>query len=229
MITENNMAEGHRKRLKERFVNCGLDDFNEYNALELLLFYTIPQKDTNPIAHRLIDKFGSFTDVLDADYDDLLTVDGVSEHTATFLKMLPQAARYYESRKITAKEKFSSLQTIGEYLVRKYVGITKETVYMLLLDNKKCLISCEKVHEGSVSSAAVSVRKMAETALKKRAAAVVVAHNHPAGLPIPSTDDLFITKSLKNALQTLEIELVDHFIIADDKYCTICHGRDGTE
>lgn len=224
MITENEMAEGHRKRLKERFVNGDLDDFNEYNALELLLFYTIPQKDTNPIAHRLIDKFGSFSNVLDADYDDLLTVDGVSDHTATFLKLIPQAARYYQSKKIVDRKEFSSMQDIGDFFVRKYVGVTKETVYLMLLDNKKCLISCEKVHEGSVSSAAVSVRKMAETALKKRAASVVIAHNHPDGLPIPSADDIYITKSLRSALQTLEIELVDHFIIADDKFCLICHG-----
>lgn len=218
------MAEGHRKRLKERFVNCGLDEFNEFNALELLLFYTIPQKDTNPIAHRLIEKFGSFSNVLDAEYDDLITVEGVSEHTATFLKLIPQAARYYQSKKLEVRREFATLQDIGEYLVGKYVGIVKETVYMMLLDNKRCLISCEKVHEGSVSSAAISVRKMAETALTKRAAAVVIAHNHPEGLPIPSTDDLMITKSLKSALFTLEIEFIDHFIVAEDKYCMICHN-----
>ena len=220
------MAEGHRKRLKERFVNCGLDDFNEYNALELLLFYTIPQKDTNPIAHRLIEKFGSFSEVLDADHDELITVDGVSDHTATFLNLIPQAARYYQSNKLEERKMFATYSDIGEYLVGKYVGVVQETVYMLLLDNKRCLISCVKVHEGSVNSAAVSVRKMAETALKKRASAVVVAHNHPKGLPIPSPDDLVFTKSLKNALQTLEIEFVDHFIVADDKYCMICNGID---
>ena len=218
------MAEGHRKRLKDRFVQCGLDEFNEFNALELLLFYTIPQKDTNPIAHRLIEKFGSFYGVLDAEYDDLITVDGVSEHTATFLKLIPQAARYYQSKKLEERKEFATLQDIGDYLVGKYVGVVKETVYMLLLDNKRSLISCEKVHEGSVNSAAISVRKMAETALKKRAAAVVIAHNHPEGLAIPSPDDLLITKSLRAALMTLEIEFVDHFIIAEDKYCMICHG-----
>ncbi len=218
------MAEGHRKRLKERFVQCGLDDFNEFNALELLLFYTIPQKDTNPIAHRLIEKFGSFPEVLDAEYDDLITVDGVSDHTASFLKLIPQAARYYQSKKLEERKEFATLQDIGDYLVGKYVGIVKETVYMLLLDNKRSLISCERVHEGSVNSAAISVRKMAETALKKRAAAVVIAHNHPEGLAIPSPDDLLITKSLRSALMTLEIEFIDHFIIAEDKYCMICHG-----
>ncbi len=202
-------------------MQSGLDDFNEYNALELLLFYTIPQKDTNPIAHRLIDRFGSFTDVLDADYDELTAVDGVSEHTATFLKLIPQTARYYESRKIVQKRVFTTKRDIGDYLVGKYVGVTKATVYMLLLDNKKRLISCEMVFEGSVNSSGVSVRRMAETALKKRAAAVVVAHNHPEGLAIPSADDLIFTKSLQAALQTLEIHFLDHYIIAENKFCML--------
>lgn len=215
------MAEGHRQRLKSRFLQSGLDGFNEINTLELLLFYTLPRQDTNPTAHRLLDRFGSFSAVLDADYEDLLKVDGISEHTATFLKLLPEAARYYQSSKLTEKLQFATLADIGEYLVRKYVGVLTETVFMLMLDNKHCLLGCEKIHEGSVSSAAVSIRRIAETALKKRAAAVVIAHNHPSGLALPSPDDLRITRTFKNALGTLEIEFVDHFIIADNKYCTI--------
>ena len=217
------MAEGHRARLKERFLKDGLDRFNEINALELLLFYTLPRCDTNPIAHRLLDRFGSFTAVLDADYNDLLEVDGISEHTATFLKLLPDTARYYQSAKAAEQREFLTLDDIGVYLVKLYVGVLKETVFLLLLDNKRRLISVEKIHEGSVSSAAVSIRKMAELALKKRAAAVVLAHNHPSGLPIPSSDDLNVTRNFKTALETLEIEFVDHFVIADNKYCTIEH------
>lgn len=215
------MAEGHRGRLKERFLNDGLDGFNEINALEILLFYALPRNDTNPIAHRLLDRFGNFSAVLDADYNDLLEVDGVSDHTATLLKLLPAAARYYESGKIAERKELATLSDIGEFLIRKYVGVIKETVYLILLDNKRCIISVEKVHEGSVSSAAVSVRKMAETALKKRAASVVLAHNHPSGIAVPSPDDILVTKNIREALQTLEIEFIDHFIVAENKYCTI--------
>ncbi len=218
------MAEGHRGRLKQRFLSDGLDNFNEINALELLLFYTIPRVDTNPIAHRLLDRFGSFSAVLDADYNELIEVEGVSDHTATYLKLLPEAARYYQSNKIMQRKELATLYDIGEFFIRKYVGVTKETVYMLLLDNKRCIISVEKVHEGSVSSAAVSVRKMAELALRKRAASVVIAHNHPSGIAIPSPDDLLVTKNIKEALQTLEIELIDHFIIAENKYCMILNN-----
>ena len=221
------MAEGHRSRLKERFLNDGLDTFNEINALEILLFYAVPRSDTNPLAHRLLDRFGSFSAVLDADYNDLLEVDGVSDHTATFLKLLPAAARYYQSGKIAQRQQLATLTDIGEFFVRKYVGVIKETVYMLLLDNKRCIISVEKIHEGSVSSAAVSVRKMAETALKKRAASVVIAHNHPSGIAVPSPDDVLITRNMSAAFQTLEIEFIDHFIVAENKYCTIIN-RNGT-
>ncbi|MBO4423769.1 MAG: DNA repair protein RadC [Clostridia bacterium] len=215
------MAEGHRERLKTRFRTEGLDNFNDINALELILFYAVPRSDTNPLAHRLLDRFGSFSAVLDADYDDLMEVRGVSDHTATYLKLLPEAARYYQSSKITEKTELATLSDIGEFLVRKYVGVIKETVYMLLLDNKRCLIGVEKLHEGSVSSAAVSVRKMAEIALKKRAAAIVIAHNHPSGLAVPSPDDIMATRNFKQALDTLEIEFIDHFVVAENKYCTI--------
>ncbi len=220
------MAEGHRKRLKDRFLSDGLDRFNEINALELLLFYAVPREDTNPLSHRLLERFGSFSGVLDADYEDLIKVEGVSDHTATYLKLLPEAARYYQSGKIKEHVELVTLTDIGEYLVRKYVGITKEIVYMLMLDGKHCVIGFEKVYEGSVSSAGVSVRGMAESALKKHAAAVVIAHNHPNGLAIPSPDDLTVTRNMKAAFDTLEIQFLNHFIVSDNKYCAIMNGNE---
>ncbi|MBP5208217.1 MAG: DNA repair protein RadC [Clostridia bacterium] len=215
------MAEGHRQRLKSRFLEYGLDTFNEINALELMLFYALPRQDTNPLAHRLLDRFGSFAGVLDADYAELIEVDGVSDHTATFLKTLPDAARYYQRSKLSGRLVLPTLTDIGEFLVKQFVGVTSERVLMLMLDNGRSLISCEKLHEGSVSSAAVSIRMMAELALKRRAAAIVLAHNHPSGIAVPSPDDIIVTREFKNAMITLEIEFIDHFIIADNKYCTI--------
>ena len=215
------MAEGHRQRLKSRFLEYGLDTFNEINALELMLFYALPRQDTNPLAHRLLDRFGSFAGVLDADYAELIEVDGVSDHTATFLKTLPDAARYYQRSKLSGRLVLPTLTDIGEFLVKQFVGVTSERVLMLMLDNGRSLISCEKLHEGSVSSAAVSIRMMAELALKRRAAAIVLAHNHPSGIAVPSPDDIIVTREFKNAMITLEIEFIDHFIIADNNYCTI--------
>ncbi|MBO4868238.1 MAG: DNA repair protein RadC [Clostridia bacterium] len=215
------MAEGHRQRLKSRFLEYGLDTFNEINALELMLFYALPRQDTNPLAHRLLDRFGSFAGVLDADYAELIEVEGVSDHTATFLKTLPDAARYYQRSKLGGRIVLPTLTDIGEFLVKQYVGVTSERVLMLMLDNGRSLISCEKLHEGSVSSAAVSIRMMAELALKRRAAAIVLAHNHPSGIAVPSPDDIMVTREFKNAMITLEIEFIDHFIIADNRYCTI--------
>lgn len=217
------MAEGHRQRLKSRFLKEGIDGFEPHNALELLLFYSLPQIDTNKIAHALIDRFGSFSGVLDADYNDLITVDGVGAHTASLIKLIPELARYYQAEKASGNIKFASLDAIGEYLIAKFLGETVEVVYMLLFDNKMELIDTVRVHEGSVSSASVSIRKMAEIALSRRAATVVVAHNHPKGLPMPSPEDINVTRTLKEALSVLEIELYDHFIVAENKYSTVLH------
>ncbi len=215
------MAEGHRQRLKNRFLEYGLDGFNEINALELLLFYALPRVDTNPLAHRLLDRFGSFSGVLDADYAELIEVDGVSDHTATFLKTVPDVCRYYQRSKLTDHLVLSSLHEIGEYFVRQFVGVTQERVLMICLDGSRRLISCDRIHEGSVNSAGFSIRNMAMTALKRRAASVVVAHNHPNGIAVPSPDDVMITNALENAMSTLEIEFIDHIVVADNKYCMI--------
>lgn len=215
------MAEGHRQRLKDRFLHDGLDNFNEINALELLLFYAVPRVDTNPLAHRLLDRFGSFANVLEADYNALLDVEGVSEHTATYIKLLQSSARYFQMNRITDTKELKTQKDIGQYLCQLYFGLLKETVYMILLDNKDCIISVEKVHEGSVNSASVDIRRMAEIALTKRASSVVLAHNHPSGHAIPSADDRYITRCFKTAMSSLGIYFIDHFVIAEDKYCTI--------
>ena len=196
------MHKDHRKHTKDRFLSEGLDSFEPHNVLELLLFYSIPQKDTNETAHMLINRFGSLSAVFDAPYDDLLTVPGISEHSATLIKL-------------------SSIEDIGKYLVARYLGVTEETVLLLLLDNKFGLIDCVKVHEGSVNSSAITMRKLIETALFKRASMVVLAHNHPSGVALPSSDDLFTTQQVKRAFDLVEIGMLAHIIVAGDTFTNI--------
>ncbi len=217
------MAEGHRERLKNRFLNQSLDGFEPHNALELILFYTIPRRDTNGIAHDLIDKFGSFSGVLNADYDELIKVNGVSSHTATLIKMLPDIFRYYQLDMDKQTKVFTSRDSIGEYFVDKFIGINREVVFLLLLDNNNRFISCSLVHEGSVTSAGVDMRQMAMHALNKKAASVALAHNHPNGLPIPSPDDIAFTNDITRTFSLVNIDLVDHFVIAQNRYCTCIH------
>ena len=215
------MHKDHRKHTKDRFLSEGLDSFEPHNELELLLFYSIPQKDTNETAHMLINRFGSLSAVFDAPYDDLLTVPGISEHSATLIKLIPAISRRYAMEKNSKVTKLSSIEDIGKYLVARYLGVTEETVLLLLLDNKFGLIDCVKVHEGSVNSSAITMRKLIETALFKRASMVVLAHNHPSGVALPSSDDLFTTQQVKRAFDLVEIGMLAHIIVAGDTFTNI--------
>lgn len=215
------MHKDHRKHTKDRFLSEGLDSFEPHNVLELLLFYSIPQKDTNETAHMLINRFGSLSAVFDAPYDDLLTVPGISEHSATLIKLIPAISRRYAMEKNSKVTKLSSIEDIGKYLVARYLGVTEETVLLLLLNNKFGLIDCVKVHEGSVNSSAITMRKLIETALFKRASMVVLAHNHPSGVALPSSDDLFTTQQVKRAFDLVEIGMLAHIIVAGDTFTNI--------
>ena len=215
------MHENHRERMKHRFLAEGLDHFEPHNILELLLFYAIPQKDTNEIAHSLMERFGSLAEVFDASYDYLVTVPGIKEHSATLIKMIPELSRRYVIEKNRVTTSLSSMEKIGRYLVDHYVGINVETVFLLLLDNKFNLIECVKIHEGSVNSSAITLRRLVETALFKRASMVVLAHNHPSGITLPSSDDLFTTREVKRAFDLMEIKLLAHIIVAGDSYLDI--------
>lgn len=208
--------------MKNRFLNEGLSNFEPHNVLELLLFYSQPQKDTNETAHLLIERFGSLKGVFDAPFEKLIEVPGIKEHSATLIKLIPALAqRYIEESNDISGEILSSISKIGEYFKAKYIGVTSETVYLLLLDNKFKLISCVKMHEGSVNSAAITPRKLVETAMEKKASMAVLAHNHPSGLPIPSPDDLITTNLIRNAFDTVGITLLAHILVAGDRYTNI--------
>lgn len=212
------MHEGHRNRLKDRFLKEGLDGFEPHNVLELLLFYSIPQKDTNEIAHMLINKFGSVSDVFDADVQALMSVPGIKSHSAVLLKLIPEIARYYYEAADEKHDQYDNVDKIGKMLVNKYVGITTETVFLLLFDNKYKLIDCIKAHEGSVNSVQITPRKLIEHAIFKRASMAVLAHNHPGGVPIPSSEDINTTCVLKSAFDLVGITLLEHILVAQNKY-----------
>lgn len=215
------MHENHRDRVKKRFLAEGLESFEPHNVLELLLFYSIPQRDTNELSHSLIQRFGSLSGVFDASVEDLMRVSGIKEHSAVLIKMIPALSRRYIREKNQTKEPLSDMDKIGKYLVNYYIGINIETVVLLLLDNKFNVIELVKIHEGSVNSSAITMRRLVETALFKRASMAVLAHNHPSGMPIPSSDDIFTTREVKRAFDLMEIRLLGHIIVAGDAYVDI--------
>ena len=209
--------DGHRQRLRERFQKDGLDNFDEINVLELLLFYIIPRQDTNEVAHRLLDRFGSLENVLDAKLEDLVTVKGISDNAATYLTLIREVSRYYQVRKADLGEPLNTVEAYCNVLVPQFLGRRNEMVYMLCLDAKSKMIRCNLVGEGSINSANVPVRKIIETALAANATMVVLAHNHPGGVAIPSAEDIYSTKHLAQVLGALDILLLDHVVVADNQ------------
>ncbi|MBQ8238190.1 MAG: hypothetical protein IJZ39_08610 [Oscillospiraceae bacterium] len=209
--------DGHRQRLKNQFVNNGLDGFTEVQMLEILLFYVIPRRDTNPIAHALINRFGSLSNVLDAPMAKLIRDGKLTENAAVFLKLVKAAGRCYESDKSRQKKILSSVSECGEYLKPFFINRKNEVVYLLSLDAKLKVLNCRQVGEGSVNYASVPIRRVVEMALEDGASTVVLAHNHPSGLAIPSADDIQATRRLAAALSAVEIVLADHIVVAEDE------------
>jgi len=211
--------------LKNRFRNEGLDNFDELYVLELLLFYCIPRKDTNPIAHRLLDRFGSLNGVLDATPEELEKVEGVNKSTSTFLSLIKQVGRYYQVKSAAPGEILRTVDQCGKYLVPYFFGRDTETVFLLCLDAKCKVLCCKKVGEGSVNSANVPVRRVVEIALGANATSVVLAHNHPTGLAIPSADDIQTTHRISAALDAVDITLVDHIVVSQDDFVSIVQSQ----
>ena len=212
---------GHRQRLKERFLTEGLDNFTDVQVLELALFYCIPQKDTNPIAHALLDHFGSLSQVLEATPAELQKVKGIGENTATFLHLITQIGRYYLVDRVQRVEILTTIEACGRYMVPRFFGRRLETVFLLCLDAKCKVLCCKEVGEGSVNSAGISVRRIVETALGANATSVVLAHNHPSGMALPSAEDIQTTRRVAAALSAVEITLADHIVVADDDFVSM--------
>ncbi len=223
MKNEKNLHEGHRSRLKNRFLESGLDSFEPHNILELLLFYSIPRKDTNGVAHELIERFGSLSGVFDASVENLIKVDYITENSAALIKMIPAISRAYLVDKMTSTKKFDNVETLKEYLLRLFYGEKNECVYVLFLTNGFELISAEKLHEGSVNSTHLSTRKLLEQVIKTNASMIILAHNHPKGAVVPSMEDIETTSKIHEMLKTINVDLVEHFIVNEFECYPLIH------
>ena len=212
---------GHRQRLKERFLKDGLDNFEEHQVLELLLFYGIPQRDTNEIAHELIRKFGSLPKVLEATPEELSEVKYVGDNVTTLFQLITAVARYYQVSCAMREEILTTIEDCGRYLVPFFYQRPNETVFILCLDAKCKVLCCEKVGEGGVNSAGIPIRKIVEMALKANATSVILAHNHPSGLALPSGEDIQTTRRVAVALNAVEIMLADHIVVADNDWTSM--------
>ena len=208
--------KGHRERLKERFQETGLKGFSDHEVLELLLFYAIPRVDTNPIAHRLLDKFGALSNIFEASAADLKSVDGIGESAACLLRLIPHIARLYEEDKNSVGLILTEPDTIARFIMPKFIGMTNEHILVVCLDQKGKLLSSKFLSEGTIDKVNVNVREIAKFALEVHASNIILAHNHSQGLALPSNADVAATEALIKALRPLSVNILDHYIVARD-------------
>jgi len=216
--------EGHRQRIKARFRAEGLENFSEVHVLELLLCYCVPRKDVDPLAHALLTRFGSFSRVLEASPQELEKVEGIGENISTFLTLITAVGRYYQTSLSKPGEVVRDIERCGQIMVPYFYGRNTETVFLLCLDAKCKVICCREIERGTVNSAAISIRKVVEAALDANATSVVLAHNHPSGVALPSPEDVQTTHRLAKALYAVEVSLLDHVIVADGDYVSIAQS-----
>ena len=208
---------GHRKRTREEFLQNGLDHLPPHRVLEILLFYSIPQKDTNELAHQLENRFGSLAGVLDAPYKELLTVNGVGENTAVLLRLISAIARRYYLEKADTAPQDDYMRVVEEKLKAWYVGRTKESLTLVSLDNRLRILHIDEVKTGVADAVQIQYRELAKIALSYNATNVILGHNHPYGTALPSKADQTTTIALINLFREIEIDLLDHLIISGNE------------
>lgn len=213
--------DGHRDRLRARFIKTGMKGFEPHEALELLLFYTRPRGNTNPLAHELIKHFGSISKVLDAPMEELLECPGVGEHTALLLKMLPPLFSMYMEDRQDSGLIIQSTQDAGDFFIPKFIGAKNEQVYLMTLDDKHKMIRCKQLGEGTVNASEITVRRIVAEALGANATTAILAHNHPSGVALPSGNDRAVTARIYAALKIVNVKLEDHIIVADGDYVSM--------
>ncbi len=210
-------VQGHRARLKQRFAEHGLDGFHDYEVLELLLTYAIPRKDVKPVAKRLLKQFKTLAGVFDAQVQELQTVEGLGKESAQFLKLVKAAqVRYLESELVT-KPRLNSPETVKAWLRLKLQEKSIEYFGAVFTDQQNQCISTDILFEGTVDSAVVYPRALVKRALELDAKGIIIFHNHPAGTAMASDQDIALTRRVLEACATLDIKLLDHFLLAGTK------------
>ncbi len=208
----------HRKRLKDRYWRAGLDGLPDYEILELLLCYAVPQGDVKPRAKALLRQFGSLQGVLDADRDDLQGVKGIGPHSSLLFKLLREVSALYLRRKSEAKEQVSSTKELIDYCLSSMGALKDEHFAVIYLNARNRIIKVETIQEGIVNQAVVYPRKVLEKALTHKASAIILVHNHPSGHVRPSDADIRLTRVLQDAARVMDIALHDHLIVGENRF-----------
>jgi DNA repair protein RadC len=214
------MYKTHRERINTKFMNEGAEAFDDAELLEMLLFHSEPGRSTSYISQKLISKYGSFANVLEADYQDLLINQGISTGSAFLIQLIPGLSKRYFESKWGEKPIVNSSKLAGEYAVSLFIDRIYESFFVISLDTQNRVNHAKAVFEGTINEAPVYPRLILEEAIRRRANSVILAHNHPGGSIDPSNADIMVTKKIIKALEPISIKVVDHIIVAGGRYCS---------
>ena len=214
------LHKGHRQRLRNSYLQTGIDGFTQVQTLELVLSYSIPRKDVNPVAHELLERFHNLSGVFSASVEELCEVKEITEYSAVLLKLIPDVIKKAQKENTRSIKAITNSGLAAEYLIPYYMFDDDEKALLLCLDSKKKVVRCEEISRGVVNSVDLNSRIIAETAMKAKACSVILSHNHPSGDPSPSQEDINATKYIKDALALIGIPLIDHIIISGENYCS---------
>ena len=218
------MGEGHRQRLFAKYSRGGIRSLCEEEIIELLLFLAIPRKDTRPIAAALIEKFGNLVGVLEAPRKEFENIDGIGEHASLILSFINDLLFYYRKDKRKYFKKQTYTDDIGEYLADTYGNETVEYVFAIYIDDKNRYRACDVLSTGQPFSAQLDFVYIEKRARQHGVKRVIIAHNHPSGLAIPSHSDIVATQIARSYLESMGIELIDHIIFERDDFISLAES-----
>ena len=216
-----NPHKEHRRRMKAQYLLKGAEAFQEHQLVEMLLFFGIPQGDTNPLAHALLERFGSIQGILQATTTQLLNVKGVGEHTAVLLNLCGVLVRKCGEELRPIGCQLTSADEYGHFLLPRFWGETDEVVYLVSLNNRNEVLNCTLITRGSINATEVNMRLVLQQALIDNATKIIIAHNHPSGIAVPSKEDVLTTTRLATMVEGAGIRIVDHVIIADGDFVSM--------
>lgn len=218
MAGEKNLHQGHRKRMRQRIAEQGYENLAPHEALEVLLYTTNPQKNTNTMAYELLKKFGSFAGVLEASEEELCTVEGVGPSTARMLHLLPDVCRYYTHSRASEENILTSTEKLVAFLQGRFLGVDHEKALLLALDSRSRVKNVCWLKEGTSSKVHLEIKEVVASALRCGTDRVVLCHNHPNGVALPSREDLQATENIVRALGMVKVQLRDHIILTETEY-----------
>ena len=219
--TEHPLHENHRARMQERVARDGLESLAEHEALEYLLFLAIPRKDTNELAHRLIQHFGDFCKVMEAEPEELQRVEGIGPRSANLIHTVMAFNRYYALKKRKRRTALDAAERAAEYVKPLFLGKQNELLYLILLDDKCRPVRDMRIAEGVPNRVHVDARKLLRDVARTDATCGILAHNHPTGLALPSEADVIATAGVMKALEPLGVSIIDHIIVAGEETCSM--------